>query len=165
MTVPHFTTGAATAAQLNVLVDAVNALSGQIAGFTYASYTPVWTGSTTNPVIGNGVVFGFYMQLGKMVHCWGSVTAGSTTTFGSGTYRLSLPVAADANLIGPVGQFHFRKVATNDYLAAAGQIVTSTTISISVGSTYPSNSSWQPTTPFTFASGDSCRWSMTYPAA
>ena len=57
------------------------------------SYTPVWTASTTNPAIGNGTIQGRYIALEEW--CWVSVqiSVGSTTTLGSGTYSVSLPVA------------------------------------------------------------------------
>ena len=56
-----------------------------------SSYTPVWTASTTNPAIGNGSINGMWRRNGD--HMEGSLflAAGSTTTFGSGTYYFSLP--------------------------------------------------------------------------
>jgi hypothetical protein len=57
------------------------------------SYTPSWTASTTNPVIGNGVIQGRYIALEEW--CWVSVqiSVGTTTTVGSGNYSVSLPFA------------------------------------------------------------------------
>ena len=62
----------------------------------WTSFTPTWTGSTTNPAIGNGLIEGRYKLVGKTVHVWMMMTAGSTTTFGSGEYKISLPVTARA---------------------------------------------------------------------
>lgn len=64
---------------------------------TVQSYTPTWTASTTNPSIGNGTLSGEYIQTGKLVTFWATITAGSTTTFGSGDYRLSYPVTPASN--------------------------------------------------------------------
>jgi hypothetical protein len=79
-----------TAAQLNAQVrDNMKAI-----GDPWTAYTPVWTGATTNPVIGNGTILGAYSQAGKMVNFWLEVTMGSTTTYGSGGYSITLPAAA-----------------------------------------------------------------------
>lgn len=61
------------------------------AQLAWTAYTPVWTGSTTNPVIGNGTLQGAYCKIGKLVHFRASITLGSTTTIGAGAYGLSLP--------------------------------------------------------------------------
>ncbi|MFF9285387.1 hypothetical protein [Streptomyces griseosporeus] len=68
----------------------------------WSSYTPTWTAST-NPAIGNGTIVGRYMKIGRTVIGHINITAGSTTTFGSGAYNFSLPVAAanaGASLVG-----------------------------------------------------------------
>jgi hypothetical protein len=62
----------------------------------WTGFIPAWTGSTTNPVIGNGLSEGRYKQVGNTVHVWMMVTMGSTTTFGTGEYKISLPVTARA---------------------------------------------------------------------
>ena len=63
-------------------------------GGAWQSFTPVWSASTTAPAIGNGVLTGAYMQVGKTVHYRLYFKAGSTTTFGAGSWRFSLPVPA-----------------------------------------------------------------------
>lgn len=65
-------------------------------GFT--SYTPAWTAGTSNPSIGNGTITGAYRRTGTWVLGFISVTAGTTTTFGSGEYFWSIP----SGLIGVV---------------------------------------------------------------
>jgi len=60
----------------------------------WKTYTPAWTAATTNPVLGNGTLTGQYLQVGKTVHYRIVLTMGSTTTYGSGYYQLSLPVAS-----------------------------------------------------------------------
>lgn len=60
-------------------------------GTTWTSYTPSWTGSTTNPAIGNGTITGLSSQSGKTVTVQIEIIAGSTTTFGSGRWAFSLP--------------------------------------------------------------------------
>ena len=38
------------------------------------------------------------MQIGKFIHAWVKIVAGSTTTFGTGNYVISLPVAQSASI-------------------------------------------------------------------
>lgn len=59
-------------------------------------FTPVWRSSATQPVLNNGVSYGRYVLLGRMVHLYVQITMGSTTTFGTGAYSIDLPVAAEA---------------------------------------------------------------------
>lgn len=60
----------------------------------WISYTPTWTASTTNPSIGNGILEGGYRRFGNLMEFWVRIVAGSTTTFGSGSYFVGLPLAA-----------------------------------------------------------------------
>lgn len=52
-----------------------------------ATFTPTWTGATTDPAIGNGTLTGHYQRIAPKLY-WFSVaiTMGSTTTFGSGNW-------------------------------------------------------------------------------
>jgi|SRR5882757_863645 len=67
-------------------------------GDPWTAYTPVLTG-TTNPVIGNGSLLGAYVLAGKLVHWRWSFTSGTTTTYGSGNYVITLPFP----MIAPTG--------------------------------------------------------------
>lgn len=62
-------------------------------GDAWTSYTPTWSAATTNPVLGNGTMTGRYIAAGKLIIFSISLTMGSTTTFGSGVYTFSYPVA------------------------------------------------------------------------
>ena len=55
------------------------------------AFTPTWTGSGTNPAIVNGTLSGLYTQRGRFVRFEVYMIAGSSTTFGSGTYVMGLP--------------------------------------------------------------------------
>lgn len=59
---------------------------------TWIAFTPSWTAATTNPTIGNGSISGKYTWLGRCVAFEVNINFGSTTTFGSGYYTISLPV-------------------------------------------------------------------------
>lgn len=61
----------------------------------WTTYVPTWgvTGGTAS-TIGNGTLFGRYQQVGKTVHLSAQITMGSTTTFSTSQWTLSLPVTA-----------------------------------------------------------------------
>ncbi|WP_455360028.1 hypothetical protein [Streptomyces sp. SYSU K21746] len=60
----------------------------------WTSYTPSWTAVTTNPVVGNGTITGRYMKFGRTCHVQIDLVTGSSTTYGSGAYSMSLPFTA-----------------------------------------------------------------------
>lgn len=72
--------------------------SGDMSGFgpAWTSWTMAWTAATTNPTIGNGTITGRYIQLGKLVVATARISQGTTTSFGSGAYSFSLPVASQS---------------------------------------------------------------------
>ena len=57
----------------------------------WQSYTPIWTATTTNPVIGNGSLTGKWRRVGDSIYLQISMVAGTTTTYGSGYFNFSLP--------------------------------------------------------------------------
>jgi hypothetical protein len=77
--------------------------SGESTGMKWTgewiSYTPTWgVVSGTAPVIGNGSLSGGYRRIGNQIDFWISLTAGSTTTFGSlSDYTLTLPVGCTSS--------------------------------------------------------------------
>lgn len=48
-----------------------------------------WTGAVSNPAIGNGTFSSLWSRTGKVVSINGTITAGTTTTFGSGAFRFN----------------------------------------------------------------------------
>lgn len=69
----------------------------------FQSWTPVWTGATTNPVLNNGTLEGAYARIGDVVFWRLSLKIGSTTTTGSGLWSFSLPVNANAAMLPTSG--------------------------------------------------------------
>jgi len=65
------------------------------AGFTVA-YTPVWTCAITPPSLGNGSLTGRFYRFDKFVFFRLQLTAGSTTTFGTGNFEFTTPTAVTA---------------------------------------------------------------------
>lgn len=64
----------------------------------WTTYTPAWSAATTQPNIGNGVLTGRYIKVGRTCHFSIRQTNGSTTTYGSGGYLWTLP-ATSANAV------------------------------------------------------------------
>lgn len=62
----------------------------------WSTYTPTWTAATVNPAIGDGTITGHYLRVGKTILFEVVITMGSTTTYGTGQWAVSLPVAPTA---------------------------------------------------------------------
>lgn len=123
------------------------------------SPTAVWTASSVNPVIGNGTISSHYMQAGNLVLYKGAIVAGGTTTFGTGYFIITLPVAASlGNRNTGVVTLNDSSTSTNDR-AGAVEFLSSTTFRI------VANGQVAATVPITFASGDALRWLIVYEAA
>lgn len=71
----------------------------------YFNYTPVWTSSGTAVSLGNGSIVGRYSIKGQKVKVMVDLAFGSSTTYGTGNYWISLPVNANASEISynPIG--------------------------------------------------------------
>lgn len=72
-------------------------------GADLQSFTPVWTSSGTAPVIGNGSASGSFTRIGNVVQFAIAVVFGSTSTFGTGEFYFSLPVAMGSSARGITG--------------------------------------------------------------
>jgi hypothetical protein len=131
-------------------------------GAVWGTWTPTWSGSTTNPVLGNGTLVGRYLQVGKTVSFKINLTMGSTTTYGSGAYGWTLPVAphSDTTASGVLVDAS----ATSRYTATAwltnGSGVFRLLSAVATG-----QSGVAGTVPFTFATGDQIIISGTYETA
>ncbi|MFD7746698.1 hypothetical protein ACFV2V_13920 [Streptomyces sp. NPDC059698] len=118
----------------------------------WTPYTPTWSGATTNPAIGNGTVTARHMKWGRSCRVRWDILMGSTTTYGSGGWSLSLPFPAHAtgNQSGTMHAFQSGRVD--------GQIAVSPGASVGLvffpTSGSPANLSWASSSvPFTWAAG------------
>jgi len=147
-------------------------LAGSVLGsdlsLPYANYTPTWTSSGTAPAIGNAAVVGRYVQIDKVVHCYGRITFGSTSTFGTGVWSFALPVAASANAI--TAQLSGAAFLYDSSANAMGIALAAITSSLVMTTEYPAT--WLGTlaqagqlTPWTWATGDIVEWNTMYEAA
>lgn len=88
-------------------------------GNAWKTYTPSWTSAGTAPSLGNGTVTGRYMKVGRTVHVSIELTAGSTTTYGTSSYRLSLPFTAATSMEQFLGVRYFDTSGGTAYMGQA----------------------------------------------
>lgn len=132
----------------------------------YFGYTPTWSGGS--PVLGNAVVAARYAQIGKMVHAYGRITFGTTTTFGAGAYAFALPVAASANAVAGLTLGTWAILDSSAGAMATGTMAaaSTTTMSLYYEATYYGTVAFVgPTAPYPLAQSDWITWNITYEAA
>ena len=135
--------------------------SREVAMYERGAYTPTWTGSSTNPAIGNGTITGRYMRRGKTVTATINIAAGSTTTYGSGFWSFTLPFTADTT-VSPIGVAQILDSSTGTIYTGNVIHVTSTTMVVySHNTTAPVGAA----VPMTWAVSDTLRLTLTYEAA
>lgn len=120
----------------------------------WTSYTATWTASGTAPSIGNGTLTGRYTLTGRTCEYNIVLTAGSTTTFGSGLYSWGLPFTpvTRAGATWP-GTALGINVGTAVYPGGTGYVVSgSAGVSVysPIGAGGSANSQWAATVPFTW---------------
>jgi hypothetical protein len=141
------------------------AIMNQI-GAAWESYTPAWTSNGTAPAIGNGVLTGTYGRINKTVFGQIFMKTGSTSTYGTGTYRFSLPPIASTGLnsFSTVGYGYVLDVSaanvTTVILTRSGN-----TDRVDLRFTGGGFGELTATAPYTFANGDEFHLSFFYQAA
>lgn len=133
---------------------------------TWTAYTPTWTGVGSNPSIGNGVIEGRYTEINNLVVVKVRINMGSTTTYGSGRYDVSLPVNHTNSTAynTTFGSAYFADASTATAyvgVTVAGPSASTVTFRISAGGFGDVTS----TSPFTFANGDAINLIAIYEAA
>lgn len=146
--VTDFTTGQGIdSTNLTLVTDALQALTD-----APSSWSPAWTSSGTAPVLNNGTLTGTYLQAGKLVLAQFELIMGSSTTFGTGTYSMSLPVAATGSAGKSLGgSIYLLDNSTTTSNMAAPIYSTSTTIVIRY---HGGTSNVAATVPWTWAQSD-----------
>ena len=145
-------------------INATGAL--RIGGTAVGAYTD-YSGSITisNFTIGNGTIVAQYTQVNDLVHYWGRVTWGSTTSL-SGNPIHSVPIAAEN--VNYFGNCTFNDAGVNDYYGRS-QIYGGTNMLIRPfeqdGAGYIDFVNMSATAPFTWGTGDSWLWNIVYKAA
>jgi hypothetical protein len=133
-------------------------------GFGWQAYTPSWTSNGTQPSLGNGTISGRYIVIGNLCIAHFRLIMGSTTTFGTGAYLISLPTEQAARFpsqfgvgdcfdnTGSTWPCIFRYHQTNPPIVAA--------LATNVGSGFVGQ-----TVPFTWAQSDEWKGSIYYEVA
>lgn len=127
----------------------------------WTSYNPpslVW-GASVAPVLGNGVLLGRYRRAGTsdLVIYEGLLTAGSTTTFGSGIWTMSLPFTASST-VSAVGGAMLLDSGTQRKAGICWLLTTTTIAFVSAGDVTS-------TSPHTWASTDVLAWQFLFQPA
>lgn len=150
-----------TAAELNAEIrDQFNSFFG-----AWSTWTPTWQSSGTAPVLGNGTLVGRYLKVGRTVKYHINLTAGSTSTYGTGNYNHLLPAqAANAgcSYLG-TAQFLGTDRWAGQFMISPNATTGSSFFSIASGNTRINFQT--PTVPETFASGGVVRITGFYEAA
>lgn len=96
----------------NISASAAIALT-KLASDASSSYTPVITSSGGSFAIGNGTITGRYIKVGRSVTVYGGFAFGSSTSYGTGTYDISLPVTAGSTVAAYTGHGIFTDSSTS----------------------------------------------------
>jgi len=140
---------------INKITDSASGLGDGINKYwqVNAGYTPAWTATVTDPVLGNGTIVGTYNVSGAVVDVHILLTPGSTTTFGSGSYRFSLPkIISAASFRGQGTARVFNSGVLGGEIGVAVEQTRASPSRIEIYGTAGTN--FSPTVPHTFKNGD-----------
>lgn len=127
-----------------------------IMGWAYATFTATWTAATSNPSIGNGTITGYEIAIGKLVFNYVKIVPGSTTTYGSGRYSVSLShtaLEAGAGLVFT----RIQDVSAGGAVYNGGGLIETTTKATLFTTDASAAADINATTPITLATGDVLR--------
>ena len=142
------------------------AIGNTIVG-TYTAFTP----TVNNLTVGNGTLTSAYCQANKLVHYYGKLVFGSTTTFGVGNVSFTFPINPT---VGGLSPFSFTTVGTVSHsdVSAGGSYTGLAQINAggtaffpsvqNTAGTYASWSNISSTIPMTWATGDVIFWDTIY---
>ncbi|MET9506927.1 hypothetical protein ABZX62_00315 [Streptomyces flavidovirens] len=128
----------------------------------WTAYTPTWTAATTNPSLGNGTLTGRYLKIGRTCKVLIVLTLGSTSTYGSGNLRLSLPVTG-ASVTGGCGvlSYTYARGPSPNFVMGAGPLGSGATTTETVWLANPGTigdwNAWADASPWAGAAGDVLR--------
>ena len=131
--------------------------------FSSGQWTPTWTGSVSNPSLGNGERYTSYSRKGKEVTLRMNQTFGSTTSVGSGTYSWTTPVAAAADQINFIG--NVMALCAGSAPATATPYIANNSSTMTIRTTGGSPSNYGSSTPGSWTTNDYIQIAITYKAA
>jgi hypothetical protein len=151
----YTTAGLITLLSTNILVDAT--VYNNFKFTTVRTFVPTWTGSVSNPVIGNGALAGEFFVANGICQVTIQMNAGSTTTFGSGSWSFALPVTC-RSINSQMGSALALDAGTLYYVGTA--FAGGTAMQVTFDQT---GNQAQATVPFTWATGDTLQMTVSYP--
>lgn len=120
----------------------------------WQTYAAEWRATTTNPVIGNGSIVGRFRRLGTRLDVNVTVTCGSTTTYGAGSYVVTMPPNCTArNVTNGTQNGHLTMVVGASSYPGNVQLLPGGTDMYLIHATSPQSNA-NPTNPGTWANGD-----------
>lgn len=122
------------------------------------SYTPAWTAASVNPALGNGTLIGLASKRGRVVTVQLRLIAGSTTTFGTGEWYISLPYIPSTTLPA-VGSVHVVDSGTTNYRGVCETLTDGTARMVFYTD---ASTSYRDTVPHTWANGDELSATISY---
>jgi hypothetical protein len=133
---------------------------------SWTSYTPEWSSAGTQPSIGNGSRTGKYKVIGKTCFVRGNIVMGSTTTFGTGEWYVSMPLtASNADAILMTAQLLDNLSAWYNATINGARAGFSYKTAIQYQATGGTANDVNATQPFTWVSGDRFLWNGSYEIA
>lgn len=137
-----------------------------LAASIWEDYTPTWSGASGNPAIGNGSITGRYLHIGDRVDFYIGITMGSTTTYGSGLWSLTMPVTPVSGIRWMfTGLLYDLSLGDNYKLGAVADGSMEMNIRRDSNTAGAALATVTATNPFTWANGDELYLSGTYEAA
>jgi hypothetical protein len=143
------------------LTNAVTDSSGNphlnLIDFKTTTYTATLTSANGNASLGNGTLNAWWSRAGTVVTMTVNLTVGSTTTFGTGAVRISVPQTSSVS-VQTGAAIATDSDTTNTYLMGAvlSATIDYVTFRAHAGTTVSA------TVPFTWAVGDTLRMTMSY---
>jgi hypothetical protein len=149
----------------SVISSFTGSLTGSVTNYetAWTPYTPIWTAASVDPVIGNGTIEGWYKVIGKTCFVRGNIAMGSTTTFGSGEWYVSMPfTASHADAILMSANLLDNGSAWYNALLNGARAGFNFKAAIQYQNTGGTTSDVNATQPFTWANSDRFLWNGTY---
>jgi len=123
-------------------------------------YAPTWASSGTQPALVDGTLTAHYLQVGKWVYYTGQLLIGASTTFGTGTYTMSLPVTSASSELYVGACLVFDNSVSTAQNPGVARMNGTTQLRF-----YGSNGQVGATAPMTFAVNDRLIWTALYEGA
>lgn len=157
-------TGRSLPAGTRVMVLRVPPLGNYIIGFVgdvtypWTSYVTTWSSvSDPQPAIGTGTITGQYLHTPDLVIYTGRILMGATTTYGTGRWQISLPVAAQGGTLHVGTGVIYDASASTGHRPVVAWLANVTSVRfVSTGGDVTA------TSPITAAASDQLRWTITY---